>query len=120
MLAEITQPEEWRPWMTNAAIEGLDQLQAKDPSVSRQELEDRASVVFWKWIDARVTGTRLRLERFCLSPGEPPADRAALSQVAVGSSELLGVMLGQDDPRLRSTVARSRSCGRQRTTGASR
>jgi predicted lipid-binding transport protein (Tim44 family) len=96
VLAEITQPEEWRPWMTTAEINGLAELQAKDPAVSRQELEDRASVVFWKWIDARVTGTRLRLERFCLTPGSPPADRAALAQVAVGSSELVNVAVGQD------------------------
>ncbi|HEX9101415.1 MAG TPA: TIM44-like domain-containing protein, partial [Polyangia bacterium] len=96
VLAEITQPEEWRPWMTNAEIAGLAELQAKDPAVSRQELEDRASVVFWKWIDARVTGTRARFERFCLAPGAPPAERAALSQVAVGSSELVDVAIGQD------------------------
>jgi len=98
VLAEITQPEEWRPWMTNAEIGGLAELQAKDPAVSRQELEDRASVVFWKWIDARVTGTRQRFERFCLQPGQPPADRAALSQVAVGSSELMDVTVAQDGP----------------------
>jgi len=96
VLAEITQPEEWRPWMTNAEIEGLAALQAKDAAVSRQELEDRASVVFWKWIDARVTGTRARFERFCLAPGQPPAERAALSQVAVGSSELVYVTVAQD------------------------
>lgn len=96
VLAEITQPEEWRPWMTNAEIAGLAELQGKDPAVSRQELEDRGSVVFWKWIDARVTGTRLRLERFCLQPGSPPADRAALAQVAVGSSELVYVTVAQD------------------------
>jgi hypothetical protein len=96
VLAEITQPEEWRPWMTNAEVGGLAELQTKDPAVSRQELEDRGSVVFWKWIDARVTSTRLRLERFCLQPGSPPADRAALSQVAVGSSELVYVTVGQD------------------------
>jgi hypothetical protein len=98
VLAEITQPEEWRPWMTNAEINGLGELQAKDPAVSRQELEDRASVVFWKWVDARVTGTRLRFERFCLSPGSPPTDRAALAQVAVGSSELINVTIAQDGP----------------------
>jgi hypothetical protein len=98
VLAEITQPEEWRPWMTNAEISGLPELQAKDPAVSRQELEDRASVVFWKWIDARVTGQRTRFERFCLQPGQPPADKQALSQVAVGSAELVDVTLGQEGP----------------------
>jgi Tim44-like domain len=96
VLAEITQPEEWRPWMTNADLEGLNALQSKDPAVSRQELEDRASVVFWKWIDARVTAQRTRLERFCLQPGQPPAPPAQLSQVAVGSSELVDVVVAQD------------------------
>lgn len=91
VLAEITQPEEWRPWATTAAIPGLGELQQKDPTVSRQELEDRASVVFWKWIEARATGSRTRLERFCLRPGQPAADRAKLSDVAVGSSELVQV-----------------------------
>ncbi len=98
VLAEITQPEEWRPWMTNAAVEGLEALQAKDPAVSRQELEDRASVVFWKWIDARVTGARTRLERFCLQPGAPESPPAQLTQVAVGSSELVHVAVAEDGP----------------------
>jgi predicted lipid-binding transport protein (Tim44 family) len=96
VLAEITQPEEWRPWMTNADVLGLAELQAKDPAVSRQELEDRASVVFWKWIDARVTGSRARFERFCLRPGQPPAEHATLAQVAVGSAELVEVRADAD------------------------
>lgn len=98
VLAEITQPEEWRPSMTDAEVPGLAELSTKDAAVSRQELEDRASVLFWKWIDARVTGTRLRLERFCLVPGAPPAERAALAQVAVGSAELVHVAVAQDGP----------------------
>jgi len=44
VLAEITQPEEWRPWMTNAEIGGLAELTAKDPAVSRQELEEVTAV----------------------------------------------------------------------------
>jgi hypothetical protein len=93
VLAEITQPEEWRAANTVAELPGLRALEAKDGTVSRQELEDRASVVFWKWIDARVTGQRTRLERFCLQPGQPPATPTQLTNIAVGSSELVQVIV---------------------------
>jgi predicted lipid-binding transport protein (Tim44 family) len=86
VLAEITQPEEWSPGGT-PEVDGIDTLRARDPMVSVQALEDRASVVFWKWIDARVTGERKRLDRFCRAQGVPHAPRANLSQVAVGAAE---------------------------------
>jgi hypothetical protein len=91
VLAEITQPEEWRPSATSDDIQGFAALERKDATISRQELEDRASVVFWKWIDARISGSRVKLERFCLSPGEPVVDRVQLRDVAVGSAELVSV-----------------------------
>jgi hypothetical protein len=96
VLAEITQPEEWRPSATARPVPGLDELRARDPSVSRQELEDRASVVWWKIVDAMATGARNRLERFCLAPGQPPVASVRLSKVAVGSAELVQVVRGQD------------------------
>jgi hypothetical protein len=86
VLAEITQPEEWSPGGT-PDVDGIEALRARDPMISVQALEDRASVVFWKWIDARVTGERKRLDRFCRAEGVPHAPRANLSQVAVGAAE---------------------------------
>lgn len=98
VLAEITQPEEWRADPAVGELPGLEELRARDASVSRQELEDRGSVIFWKWIEARTSGKNTKLLRFCL---EPPTDAATasvlalehtkLSQVAVGSAELLGI-----------------------------
>lgn len=95
VLAEITQPEEWRAEPAVGEIAGLTQLRQRDPGVSRQELEDRASVVFWKWIEARATGKSEKLARFCLkSQHDPEAaselgiEPAKLRQVAVGSVEL--------------------------------
>ena len=41
MLAEITQPEEWRAEPAVGDISGLDELRERDPQVSRQEIEDR-------------------------------------------------------------------------------
>jgi hypothetical protein len=87
VLAEITQPEEWSPGGATGELEVLDTLRARDPMLSRQALEDRASVVFWKWIDARVTGDRKRFERFCRAEGVPAAPAAKLSMVAVGAAE---------------------------------
>jgi len=90
VLAEITQPEEWSPTGGEDPV-GLLALRQRDPALSRQELEDRASVIFWKWIDARITGTTKRFDRFCSEPGIIPAPPARLTKVAVGSADLLEV-----------------------------
>ena len=94
VLAEITQPEEWSA-SGGEDPEGLTELRQRDPALSRQELEDRASVVFWKWIEARVTGDRKGFERFCREPGSVPADPAKLSKVAVGAADLVDVTAAQ-------------------------
>ncbi len=86
VLAEITQASEWSPRAEPAGL--LGPLRKKDPLISRQELEDRASVFFWKWIQARVSGNLAGLERYA-TPGVPPiAPAEQLSRVAVGSAEL--------------------------------
>ena len=95
VLAEITQPEEWRAEPAVGQVPGLEELRSRDPSISRQELEDRVSVSFWKWVEARSTGKPDKLSRFCM---QPPLDEAArhalaliktpLREVAVGSADL--------------------------------
>ena len=50
VLAEITQVSEWRP--ASQHVQGLRALREADPGVAREALEDRASYVFWKWIEA--------------------------------------------------------------------
>ena len=95
VLAEITQPEEWRPGAALDDLPGLAELRGRDATISRQELEDRASVIFWKWIEARSSGKREKLARFCMK--DPTDDIVAsvlqlkpakLRDVAVGSVEL--------------------------------
>lgn len=56
VLAEITQIEEWRPGSSGQAVPGLAEIESRDPGLSRQELEDRGSYAFWKWIEARILG----------------------------------------------------------------
>ena len=95
VLAEITQAAEWRASSSVKSIPGLDSLRERDPSLSRQELEDRVSVSFWKWVEARSTGKPDKLSRFCMQPPLDEGSRRALSlentplrEVAVGSADL--------------------------------
>ena len=106
VLAEITQPEEWRLESAGQAIPGLVELQQRDSTVSRQELEDHASVVFWKWIEARSTGNLQKLARFCVDSLDQPEtlarlnlDFVSLKQVAVGSSDVKRIFADPDRNR---------------------
>lgn len=50
---------------TQASIRNWPDLLRRDARVNRQVLEDRASLVFWKWVETRVAGTPERFERLC-------------------------------------------------------
>ncbi len=94
VLAEITQPIEWRPSSTGA-VPGMDQLRAADPGFSRQGAEDRASYVFWRWVEALVLGKGDPLAKCATAgfrqqvAGQAGAGPAALFKTAVGSVDLL-------------------------------
>jgi hypothetical protein len=51
VLAEITQLEEWHPGAAPTPA-GFQHLRQRDPELSRESIEDRASYLFWKWIEA--------------------------------------------------------------------
>jgi hypothetical protein len=78
----------------------LPALRDDDPDASSEELEDRASMMYWKWIEARVTRSRAKLERFCATPGQPPAPAAALAEVAVGSCDTVKVRRDETHDRV--------------------
>lgn len=52
-LTEITQGVEHGP---RTVVAGLSELRAKDPAFSLEAAEDRASFLFWRWIDAHSRG----------------------------------------------------------------
>ncbi len=54
VLAEITQGSEHAPGNHN--IEGLARMRQTDPGFNTETLEDRASLAFWKWVEAQVVG----------------------------------------------------------------
>ncbi|MBN2529787.1 MAG: TIM44-like domain-containing protein [Deltaproteobacteria bacterium] len=66
VLAEITQTMEWRPSSTGQ-VPGLAAMQQLDAAFNRQVAEDRASYVFWRWIEATVTGKQAPLAK-CATP----------------------------------------------------
>jgi tellurite resistance protein len=52
VLTEITQPAEWSQH-NRRTVPGLEQLLAKDPAFNIQHIEDKASVMFYRFIAAR-------------------------------------------------------------------
>jgi predicted lipid-binding transport protein (Tim44 family)/tellurite resistance protein len=66
VLAEITQGSEFS--RGGDAIDGLARARQTDPALNTETLEDRASLVFWKWIEAQALGDTGRLAK--LSSGE--------------------------------------------------
>jgi predicted lipid-binding transport protein (Tim44 family) len=53
VLVTITQESEWAYPNPERDVSGWEAMRAKDPELSLESLEDRASVAFWRWLDAR-------------------------------------------------------------------
>jgi uncharacterized tellurite resistance protein B-like protein len=92
VLAEITQVVEWHP--SAGTVQGLEDLRGVDAGVAQQPLEDRASYLYWKWVQANREGTPAKLRK-CSTP-EFIATRAQLGgsmtrvrDVAVGGADML-------------------------------
>jgi tellurite resistance protein len=99
VLAEITQAEEWRPGSVGA-VRGLAGLQALDPEFNRQAAEDRASYLFWRWIEALVTGSASPLAKVASQEfkahmeADTQAGPGRYFKVAVGGVDLVGCETG--------------------------
>jgi tellurite resistance protein len=94
VLAEITQPVEWRP-SSVGDVGGLAELVASDPNFNRQSSEDRGSYVFWRWIESLVLGNPSPLSK-CASHGfikeveeQSKSGPMPLFKTAVGSVDLI-------------------------------
>jgi tellurite resistance protein len=53
VVAEITQASEFSN--SDERAEGLERVRKTDPALSTEMLEDRASLIFWRWVEAQVT-----------------------------------------------------------------
>ncbi|MFL5343509.1 MAG: TIM44-like domain-containing protein [Hyalangium sp.] len=64
-LSEITQGIEFNRYLSN--VSGLREAREADPALNLEVLEDRASLVFWKWIDAQSRADANRLAQVATS-----------------------------------------------------
>ena len=91
VLAEITQTSVWHP--NEAAAPGWDALVAADPELAKEALEDRASYVFWRWIEAgrrrSVAPLRKHATADFLASRAQLEAIADLADVAVGGADLV-------------------------------
>lgn len=62
-LAEITQGIEYGRETDSGMMMGLPVLRETDPALNLQVFEDRASLVFWKWVEAQSRGEPGRLAK---------------------------------------------------------
>jgi DNA-directed RNA polymerase subunit RPC12/RpoP/uncharacterized tellurite resistance protein B-like protein len=99
VLAEITQLVEWHP--TGRAPQGLAELLGRDPGVAREVLEDRASYLFWKWVEAGRAGAFAPLRKSSapalLQAGAHLDWVRGLSDVAVGGADVVACELDGED-----------------------
>ncbi|HZJ55334.1 MAG TPA: TIM44-like domain-containing protein [Myxococcaceae bacterium] len=105
VLAEITQGVE--AGSAPLEVPGLEALRAVDPALSLEVLEDRASLLFWGWIDAQARGEPGRMAKLATADflAEMAADVAGLRsrrrarvflQAAVGSVAVRAIQDGAD------------------------
>lgn len=103
VLSEITQGVE--AGSAPVEVPGLDGLRAADPALSLEVLEDRASLLFWSWIDAQSRAQPARMAKLATADflAETSADVAGLRarsrervflQAAVGSVALRAIEAG--------------------------
>ncbi len=103
VLAEITQTVEWHP--STGTVDGLATLRDVDPQVAQEALEDRASYLFWKWLQSNREGSPAKLRK-CATP-EFVATRAQLGgavaqarDAAVGGADVLAVDRAPSDAEM--------------------
>ncbi len=108
VLAEITQEEEWHP--SDTPPPGTQTIRGSDPGFNLQDLEDMASVIFWRKAAADRIGKidpmrKVAAPEWCdayaptlVSRSERSA-RAIFCDCAVSAVDTLGVILGKTENR---------------------
>jgi uncharacterized tellurite resistance protein B-like protein len=106
VLTEITQESEWRRGRHDLAA-GTIPMRSRDPGFNRVELEDKATVIFWRKAAADRIGKidplrKMASDDFCgkyaptFAP-QPDGTRAFFGDCAIGGAHLVGVEPGSVD-----------------------
>jgi hypothetical protein len=108
VLTEITQQVEWQG-TRHRAIPGVDELRQRDPDFNAADIEDRASVAFWRIATAdrlgkadpiRKIASPLMVQQYeAMLHGPPGQPRLFWADCAVGSVRLIGAIAGEADDR---------------------
>jgi predicted lipid-binding transport protein (Tim44 family)/uncharacterized tellurite resistance protein B-like protein len=101
VLAEITQASEWAP-SGGADVPGVARLREADPGFNLQQLEDRASVMFWRRAMADRKGTvgplrKMATAEFCQRYEQRLGEqevKAFFGDCGVGAVETIGIVCG--------------------------
>jgi rubrerythrin len=97
VLSEITQESEWQE-SSYESIEGLKDLETMNLSINREVIEDRASFLFWKWMQSQTKGDKNHLARDAssgfMSNFNPV--KTYMAEVVVGASDLKKVWQDND------------------------
>ena len=106
VLAEITQLSAWHP-AAASEVPGFAGLRAADPGLAAEVLKDRASYLFWKWIEACSKGSANPLRK-CATPAFQSAIPAApaLRDVAVGGVDLVECFQAPEPGGMDTVVAK--------------
>lgn len=83
VLSEITQGSQFQPHPM--LPDGFAKVRQSDPSFTTEALEDRASLVFWKWIEAQSLGDPSRLSKVAAPEFAGGVQKRAFREVAVGA-----------------------------------
>ena len=108
VLAEITQEEEWNP--SDTPPPGTQKIREGDPGFNLQDLEDMASVVFWRKSAADRLGKidpmrKVAAPEWCdtyartLARHGDKSTRGIFCDCAVSAVDTVGVILGETDHR---------------------
>lgn len=103
-LAQITQGSAFEPAV--AEVAGVSSLRERDPAFTINLVEDRAALLFWRWIQMRVQGRidpLLKVAHPSFRKGveeviaQHPSAVGGLDEVALGATQLLRVIPGEVD-----------------------
>ncbi len=97
VLSEITQDTEWQE-SSYESIDGLKDLETKNLSINREVIEDRASFLFWKWMQSQTKGDKNQLARDASSGFMANFNpvKTYMAEVVVGASDLKRVWQDKD------------------------
>ena len=110
VLCEITQVSEWAVRDSGDAVQGFSAVAQRDPLLNTQFLEDRSSVVFWRWQLALSQGNARPLQpvaapQFCHDwESDSGARQFRYRDAAVGAVEVRALESGPDLDRAHVSV----------------